>query len=364
MIFLMKGQEELPQPAHAPIAEEPMPEEAEVTLVAAKPPRRPKRTNTTIRNGLIVDKKTKLSDEDMHRRINRIRDAAKHRVQAATSSEDEAEETSEVRKRRIATAESHFIDELFLNVRQGNLLKTRFDYLLPDLLKIPSGSMSRRLQPVNIPVAIRTDLRSRLIARSMRTTRQPDHTHFYLIPGQQQEPVAVEQPVQLELPEDRMGQVGEQVSIRDRLSGMQSFAESTDKRAGKRQSARVSTAQEFVSMHTPSEMRQSDQMALFMPESMDVEPRQLQYDETMLEQPLHATEPIEIPVESQVPEIKEPTGLYEKIVLDGVSAAKDKNEVAVLQTIIKEAAMTQKCAQSSKPKRAMAARLFAATLSK
>ncbi len=324
---------------------------------------------------------TKLSDVDMHRRINRIREAAKstaHRLHPATSSEDEdeaADESLDTKKRRIATIEGHFIDELFSNSRQSNLIKTRHDYLLSDLLKIPSGSMSRRMQPINIPIAVRTDLRSALILRNMKTVRQPDHTNFYLIPGQHEvadeAPLPVEQPAHLDQPEDQRGRD----SMIEQISGIHSIyttsnIATTETRKSKRASARLaaSTAQESISLQTPFGeahlLQQSDQMFMMPPEQIDVQPQQLQFDETMQEQPPFPIPPETTDVSTIHVEVKEPRGLYEKIVLDEISAARAKNEPAVLQNIIHQADLTQKCMTSSKPRRAMAIKLFAATLSK
>ncbi len=92
--------------------------------------------------------------------------------------------------------------------------------------------------------------------------------------------------------------------------------------------------------------------------------KQLPSEETLIEQRTVTGVQKTIEKATVRQDIAESDDLYEKIVLEGIRSANEQENVPLLQDILAEADLTPKCKQLTKPRRALAIKLFSATLSK
>ena len=268
------------------------------------------------RRRLIVDQKTKLSDAEMRRNIKL----------PSAENEDDLEE------------EEENIDSLFR--RSTNIYnRTKYDFLLSDLYKQPSGLIARRTDRVFTPRELeRSSLKCGLLMKNMITKRQPDDTFFYLTEMGRR--VREERTA-----EARPSEVSERSIEEARLGESRSAAETTAEVAiGEVSRARKRTLREsFVNIQT-TQVIQEEQVGEVPPLAVETEvppppmpmfdmgefPTMPQPEAPSVYEPLGVTTRVEVSVAGEEPE-------YESLLLKAVQDAEDVNEMLVLKDFINAA---------------------------
>jgi hypothetical protein len=335
---------------------------------------------------VLVDRKTVITDTEMHKRINKMREAAMQTVRlldedesavvdsssSSSSSDDDDEEAEQqqhpsshptlVHKRRVV--ESHFLDEMFRSARRANAVKIAHQHLLCDLFKMPSGSMSRNAHSVSNPKAQqRFDISSQLIAGNMKTTRQHDHKFLYCVSNREQD--------------------------EQKRTDIETTATDKNESSSSQQSDVYSMMRQHASRRAAKKRRVSD---LIPERSPPIDQQQLIWSSDAHEQFAVPDVPVmtenELPMQAQQlndepsfvycdpqppPVIVEktqrdgtslgPVEDYETILINGIKAARKRRAQPELRDIIASAALTQRSKESDKPRRFMAIRLLTATLS-
>jgi hypothetical protein len=323
------------------------------------------------RKGLLIDKNTKLPENEMYKRIHRSRLAAE--AARREMADDEIVDTKEIEQR----IERSILDNLFSDVIKQNIaVRTRYDFLNENLIRLPTSFHSKRAKCVDLTVNLKTDVRTKLIQPNLRSIKETTHTQLYLLVGSEQQEQDLVELQQQSMQEQMMRQQQESVRPTDVTSEMASGA--TEKRSTVRKKVEFQGVKPLKEEEDGSVLGKKDKQQLQDQTAVELAPMQLQFEETfvqpeVLPPPAQYDQPIETTVaqeQLQAPPPEEvfvpegPREDYEAILLNSIKSFEENHREPVLQSIIHENDLTERCLKSTKPRKFYAIKLFQATLSK